>query len=278
MSSANQRLVIVLPPMLTVPSWSSKVSVVILSRNTLKRMGESRHPCRTPTLVRNQSPMLRTIDTLMQCTETYSGLYAWLIIYHTHQQSQRQTERQRQTEKQDRQRDIDMKNRQQTSQLDTILSKYQQADKHKKDPPKRTQHSSHEHLLMDSSKTHSQSCTCPTTVATLTMSGQSYSKHNRLKHTDPMTGIWSNSKHDSLKHTTLVTGIWSYSKHDRLKHTASMTEVTSVTDKLKHTLIQPQWLKLQVWQTDWNTQLKWPAIEVTASMTDWNIQPKWMGP
>ena len=24
----------------------------------LKRMGESRHPCRTPTVVRNQSPML----------------------------------------------------------------------------------------------------------------------------------------------------------------------------------------------------------------------------
>ena len=31
---------------------------MILSRNMLKRVGESRHPCRTPTVVRNQSPML----------------------------------------------------------------------------------------------------------------------------------------------------------------------------------------------------------------------------
>ena len=29
-----------------------------LSRNTLKRVGESRYPCRTPTVVRNQSPTL----------------------------------------------------------------------------------------------------------------------------------------------------------------------------------------------------------------------------
>ena len=28
---------------------------MILSRNMLKRVGESRHPCRTPTVVRNQS-------------------------------------------------------------------------------------------------------------------------------------------------------------------------------------------------------------------------------
>ena len=44
--------------MLTVLSWSSKASVMILSRNMLKRMGESRHPYLTPTVVRNQSPML----------------------------------------------------------------------------------------------------------------------------------------------------------------------------------------------------------------------------
>ena len=31
---------------------------MILSRNMLKRVGEFRHPCRTPTVVRNQSPML----------------------------------------------------------------------------------------------------------------------------------------------------------------------------------------------------------------------------
>ena len=47
---------IVLPLMLTVPSCSSKASVVILSRNILKRMAESRHLCRTPAVVHNQSP------------------------------------------------------------------------------------------------------------------------------------------------------------------------------------------------------------------------------
>ena len=31
---------------------------MILSRNMLKRVGESRHPCQTPTVVWNQSPML----------------------------------------------------------------------------------------------------------------------------------------------------------------------------------------------------------------------------
>ena len=58
MSSAKRRWVIVLPRMLTVPSWSPKASVMILSRNMFKKVGESRHPCRTPTVVRNQSPML----------------------------------------------------------------------------------------------------------------------------------------------------------------------------------------------------------------------------
>ena len=43
---------------LAVPSWSSKGSVVILSKNTLKRVGESRHLCQTPIVVWNQSPML----------------------------------------------------------------------------------------------------------------------------------------------------------------------------------------------------------------------------
>ena len=53
MSSAKRKLEIVLPPMLTVPSWSSKGSAIILSRNMLKRVDESRHPCRTPTVIRN---------------------------------------------------------------------------------------------------------------------------------------------------------------------------------------------------------------------------------
>ena len=45
-------------PMLTLPSWSSKASYMILSRKMLKRVGESRHPCRTPTVVLNHSPVL----------------------------------------------------------------------------------------------------------------------------------------------------------------------------------------------------------------------------
>ena len=58
MSSAKWRLVIVLPPVLTVPWWLSKASAMILSRNMLKRVGESRHSYWTPAVLRNQSPML----------------------------------------------------------------------------------------------------------------------------------------------------------------------------------------------------------------------------
>ena len=46
------------PPMLTLPSWSSKASHMILSRKVLKSIGESRHPCRTPTVVLNHSAVL----------------------------------------------------------------------------------------------------------------------------------------------------------------------------------------------------------------------------
>ena len=58
MSSAKRKFVIVLPPILTVPSWSSSASAIILSKKMLKRVGESRHPWRTPIVVRNHSPML----------------------------------------------------------------------------------------------------------------------------------------------------------------------------------------------------------------------------
>ena len=54
MSSAKRKLVISRPPMLTLSSWLSKASHMILSRKMLKRVGESRHPCRTPTVVLNQ--------------------------------------------------------------------------------------------------------------------------------------------------------------------------------------------------------------------------------
>ena len=63
--STKQRLVIVLPPVLTMPLWSSKASVVILSRNMLKRMGESRHPYRTSAVFQNQSSMLQLKRTAL---------------------------------------------------------------------------------------------------------------------------------------------------------------------------------------------------------------------
>ena len=51
---------------------------MILSRNILKGVGESRHPCRTPTVVWNQSPMLslkRKSDIMNRWTEYCSELY-----------------------------------------------------------------------------------------------------------------------------------------------------------------------------------------------------------
>ena len=55
MSSAKRKLVISRPPMLTL---LSNVSHMTLSRKMLKRVGESRHPCRTPSVVLNHSPVL----------------------------------------------------------------------------------------------------------------------------------------------------------------------------------------------------------------------------
>ena len=65
MSSANRRLVIFLPPMLTFPSCSSRASDMIRSRKMLERMGDRRHPCLTPTVVLNHSPMLPFIWTAL---------------------------------------------------------------------------------------------------------------------------------------------------------------------------------------------------------------------
>ena len=47
---------------------------MILSRNMLKRVGESRHPCRTPTVVRNQSPMLPLKSTAQVAQEVFDDL------------------------------------------------------------------------------------------------------------------------------------------------------------------------------------------------------------
>ena len=59
MSSAKRKLVISRPPMLTLPSWSSNASHIILSVKMLKRRGLVRvDTLVTPTVVLNHSPML----------------------------------------------------------------------------------------------------------------------------------------------------------------------------------------------------------------------------
>ena len=65
MSFAKRKLVMSRPPMLTLPSWSSNASHMILSMKMLKRFGESRHPCRTPTVVLNHSPVLPMNRTVL---------------------------------------------------------------------------------------------------------------------------------------------------------------------------------------------------------------------
>ena len=67
------------PPTLTLPSWPSKASHMILSRKMLKRVGESRHPYRTHTVVLNHSPVLcAAIEqdcTLGLVIQIFSGSY-----------------------------------------------------------------------------------------------------------------------------------------------------------------------------------------------------------
>ena len=65
MSSAKRKFEIILPPMLNVDLWSSSASAIILSRNMLKRVGESRQPCLTPIVVLNQSPVLLLKQTAL---------------------------------------------------------------------------------------------------------------------------------------------------------------------------------------------------------------------
>ena len=63
------------PPMLTLPSWSPNASHMILSRKMLKRVGESRHPCRTSTVVLNHSPVLPLNRTLGLAIQILNGSY-----------------------------------------------------------------------------------------------------------------------------------------------------------------------------------------------------------
>ena len=79
MSSAKRKLVISRPSMLTLPSWPFNTSRMILSRKMVNRVGESRHPCRTPTVVLNQSPVLPLNRTALWAL-SYRSLVARLIL------------------------------------------------------------------------------------------------------------------------------------------------------------------------------------------------------
>ena len=84
MSSAKRKLVMSRPPMLTLPPWSSKASHIILSRKMLKRVGESRHPCRTTTVVLNHSPVLplnRTALWALSCRFSMARMMLALMLY-----------------------------------------------------------------------------------------------------------------------------------------------------------------------------------------------------
>ena len=65
MSSANRRLVIFLPPVLTYPSCSSRASDMNRSRKMLERVGDKRYSCHTLTVVLNHSPLLPFIWTAL---------------------------------------------------------------------------------------------------------------------------------------------------------------------------------------------------------------------
>ena len=83
MSFAKQKLVMSRPPMLTLPSWSSN-AYTILSRKMLKRVGECRHSCRTPTVVLNHSPVLplnRTACWALSCKFSMALMMLALMLY-----------------------------------------------------------------------------------------------------------------------------------------------------------------------------------------------------
>ena len=75
-SSAKRKLVMIL----TLPSWSPKASHMILSRKMLKRVGESRHPCRTPTVVLNHSPVLPLNRTALWALSYRFWCWHWCCI------------------------------------------------------------------------------------------------------------------------------------------------------------------------------------------------------
>ena len=58
MASVNRRLLSGLPLMVMEVVCPSHASVIMRPRKMLNRVVEIRHPCRTPTVARNQSPIL----------------------------------------------------------------------------------------------------------------------------------------------------------------------------------------------------------------------------
>ena len=77
MSSANLRLHLGLPQMAMDVWWSWIVSCMIFSRNRSNRMGESKHPWRTPIIVWKNSPIwLLKRTTLLDFS--YSAWMAWI--------------------------------------------------------------------------------------------------------------------------------------------------------------------------------------------------------
>ena len=84
MSSAKWKLVISRPPMLTLPSWSSNASHMILSRKIVKRVGESRHPCRIPVVVLNHPsvlPLNRTALWALSYRFSMARMMLTLMLY-----------------------------------------------------------------------------------------------------------------------------------------------------------------------------------------------------
>ena len=61
-----------------LPSWSSKASHMILSMKMLKRVGESRHPCRTPSVVLNHSPVLPMNRTALWALSYRFSTQPWI--------------------------------------------------------------------------------------------------------------------------------------------------------------------------------------------------------
>ena len=72
------------PPMLTLHSWWSNASHMILSRKMLKKVGETRHPWRTPTVVLNHSPVLplnRTALWALSCRFSMARMMLAFMLY-----------------------------------------------------------------------------------------------------------------------------------------------------------------------------------------------------